>query len=240
MQDELGDRMKNYENVFNPKVDSSLPIVVRLDGRSFSNFTRNFRKPYCPKFIKIMSYLTNKIVHEFSFKYSYCQSDEISLIWWKDKPEEQFIFDGKINKINSIVASYCSVQFNQHLFETNKIGLFDCRTFNVPSKTEVVNYLIWRGKDCYRNSVTRVAQLYFSHKELQGKSTAEKLEMINQYAITNEICNFDYWLQDFKYGVAQDRVEQHSPLLLFNNFCGRYFDIFGEIPNVDESKTAID
>lgn len=239
MQDQLGDRMKNYENVFNPKVDSNLPIIVRLDGRSFSNFTRNFEKPYCPRFINIMKYLTNKTMQEFSFKYSYCQSDEISLIWWKDRPEEQFVFDGKINKINSVAASYLSVEFNQCLFESEKIGLFDCRTFNVPSKAEVVNYLVWRSKDCYRNAVTRVAQLYYSHKQLQGKSTAEKLEMINQYAIENRTCNFDYWEKDFKYGVSQNRVEKRSPLLLFDNFFSRYFEIFGEMPDVDVSKTAI-
>jgi len=169
MIDKLGDRMKEYEGNFNQILNDNLPIVVRLDGRSFSTFTKDFSKPYCPNFLKHMEILTKDVMEEFGFKYSYCQSDEISLILWKSRAEEQFIFGGKINKLNSIIASFCSIEFNKYYW-SGKIGLFDCRSFNLPDKKEVVNYLMWRSKDCYRNAITRIAQTYYSHKQLDKKN----------------------------------------------------------------------
>ena len=45
---DLGERMKLYENesLNTPKILSYKPFIVRLDGRSFSNFTAGLRKPF--------------------------------------------------------------------------------------------------------------------------------------------------------------------------------------------------
>ena len=32
------------------KLNKTLPVVVRLDGKSFSSFTKNFKKPFCEVF----------------------------------------------------------------------------------------------------------------------------------------------------------------------------------------------
>lgn len=50
-----------------------------------------------------------------------------------------------------------------------KGAMFDCRAFILP-KDEVCNYFIWRQQDATRNSILMVAQHYFSHAQLQGKS----------------------------------------------------------------------
>ena len=45
---------------------------------------------------------------------------------------------------------------------------------------ELANAFVWRENDAARNAVSMVAQANFSHKELQGKSTAEMNEMLFQ------------------------------------------------------------
>jgi tRNA(His) 5'-end guanylyltransferase len=64
-----------------------------------------------------------------------------------------------------------------------KMAQFDARVFQIPSRTEVENYFIWRQQDATRNSISSVAQSLYSHKELNGKKTNEMQEMIFQKGI---------------------------------------------------------
>lgn len=50
--------------------------------------------------------------------------------------------------------------------------MFDARVFNVP-KDEVCNNLLWRQNDATRNSIQMVGRAYFSHKQLDKKSTSD-------------------------------------------------------------------
>lgn len=61
-----------------------------------------------------------------------------------------------------------------------RLAEFDARVFQIPERTEVENYLIWRQQDATRNSISSVAQSLYSHKELEGKSSDDKQEMIFQ------------------------------------------------------------
>jgi len=54
---------------------------------------------------------------------------------------------------------------------------FDSRCFNIP-KEEVANMIYWRQHDAINNSISMVAQYYFSTKELQGKSSSDKIQML--------------------------------------------------------------
>ena len=56
-------------------------------------------------------------------------------------------------------------------------GLFDARVFNVP-KEEVTNCVLWRQNDATRNSVSSLAQAYFSPKELHGKNGSQMQDML--------------------------------------------------------------
>lgn len=51
-----------------------------------------------------------------------------------------------------------------------KGAMFDARAFNIP-KEEVTNLIYWRQVDAKRNSIQSVGQAYFSHKELDKKSS---------------------------------------------------------------------
>ena len=57
MTDELGDRMKLYERATDARLMRRLPVIARLDGRSFSKFTAKAEKPFSSLFEGIMDEL---------------------------------------------------------------------------------------------------------------------------------------------------------------------------------------
>lgn len=58
-----------------------------------------------------------------------------------------------------------------------KGAMFDARVFNIP-KDEVCNNLLWRQNDASRNSIQMVGRAYFSHKQLDKKSTSDIQDML--------------------------------------------------------------
>ena len=54
---------------------------------------------------------------------------------------------------------------------------FDARAFNIPI-AEVTNCVLWRQQDATRNSISGLAQAYFSPKELHGKKSNEMQNML--------------------------------------------------------------
>ena len=79
-------------------------------------------------------------------------------------------FDEEFKKsIDKILKSYQRA--------VDKGALFDARCFNLPI-SEVANAVLWRQQDCTRNSISALAQAYFSHHELQGKNTSKMQDML--------------------------------------------------------------
>ena len=79
--DDLGDRIKGYENVNRLYLAKRIPTIVRIDGKSFHSFTRQFQKPFDQIFIEAM-WETAKFLCEnvMGCKLAYVQSDEITLL----------------------------------------------------------------------------------------------------------------------------------------------------------------
>lgn len=179
----LGERMKFYES-FQPEFSMPLlPVIVRLDGNNFHNFTKGLDRPFDDGLCALMQKTASYLAELTGAVISYTQSDEITLILYSDNIKSQIYFDGKISKINSILASKCSLFFNSNLKEfvpkkQNELAAFDCRCHNVPVKYEAVNNLIWREMDATRNSIQMVGQANFSHNELQNKNCDEIQEML--------------------------------------------------------------
>jgi tRNA(His) 5'-end guanylyltransferase len=96
-------------------------------------------------------------------------------------------YEGRIQKLVSLAAAQASVYFNKRLqefFEDNTLpfGIFDARIMQFPNEEEALNCLLFRQRDHIRNSISGYAQYYFSHKELTGKNSDEKIEMmLNKY-----------------------------------------------------------
>lgn len=186
MLDSLGDRMKFYEH---STMDSSLllpkiPIIARLDGVAFHSYTKGLKRPYDEALSNAMIKTTKYLAESSNALIGYTQSDEISLMWLVDGFENQMWFNGKVQKLISILSSLCSVKFNSLREDyTERIGVFDCRVWNVPTKEEAYNYFLWRERDASKNSITMAASVYYSHKELHGKHSNEKQELLFQKGI---------------------------------------------------------
>ena len=182
----LGDRMKFYEGRYtNDVLMPMIPVMARMDGRSFSKFTSDLERPYDKRLSDLMVETTKFLVQNTNARCGYTQSDEITLVFMQDSMESEIFFGGKLFKMLSILASTTSVFFNRnlHRFLPDHVGktpLFDARVWNVPLEYEATNCFIWREMDATRNSISMAAQSMYSHKELQGKSSSEMQEMIFQ------------------------------------------------------------
>jgi tRNA(His) 5'-end guanylyltransferase len=184
----LGARMKFYEEHFGTNLKYAMPYaptVVRLDGKAFHTFTKGLERPFDQGLTDLMDATTTHLVQLTNACIGYTQSDEISLVLYSGNHESQIYFDGKIDKINSVLASECSTFFNDNLqkyvpTKADKTPIFDCRTFCVPTQTEAVNAILWREKDATRNSIQMLGQSNFSHKELQRLSCDEIQEKLWQ------------------------------------------------------------
>lgn len=183
-KDSLGDRHKFYERQYaGLKLMPLLPVVCRLDGKAFHSFTKGLRRPYDERLSSLMVETTKYIMAETNANIAYTQSDEISLIWYTEKLDTMLFFDSKLLKMNSILSAMTSVFFNKNLnrFLPEKSHcnpVFDSRVWNVPTLGEASLYLLWREQDATRNSISMAAQAYYSHKELMGKSSKMKQEML--------------------------------------------------------------
>lgn len=179
--DEFGDRMKAYEAVETARVfDPSQPIYVRIDGRSFSSFTRGMKRPFDEVMTRAMVETAKHIVQATHARVGYTQSDEISLVYFVDDPESELLFGGRIHKLTSVLASIAAAKFARVCppgFE-DRLPHFDARVFQVPDRTEAANAILWRTLDARKNAISMVAQANFSPRQLHGKGQADMLEML--------------------------------------------------------------
>ena len=214
--DTLGNRQKSYEELSTSRrLMPNCPIYARIDGRAFHTFCDGLKKPYSKAFIQAMQDTCKHLVKETTAVLGYVQSDEISLGW---TDTQHCPFDGRVQKLESVLASMASAYFVKHLHhdaprifgpkrsdydtegeytkamddytlfandnETMRCRsifnppCFDCRVFNVPSMEELANAFLWRENDAIKNSISGMSLHFYSHKELQGKNSDEKIHMM--------------------------------------------------------------
>ncbi len=207
MKDALGDRMKSFEEVeTSSKFNKDSLVYARLDGRGFSKFTKNMKRPFDEEMAKIMIEVTKKLVKETNALIGYTQSDEISLAWKPVGDIPDLIFSGKKMKSTSILAGMASSSFMYELLQTSYsdkmkyIPHFDCRMFNVP-ENEIANMFLWRANDANRNAVSMAAHSRFSHKSLQSVGKDDMKERLLKDGI-----DFDLYPNHFKFGTFVKKV----------------------------------
>ena len=192
---------ENYENISKTKLMRRTPVAIRVDGNAFHTFTRGFQKPFDNLMVKSMQATMKYMCENIQgCVLGYTQSDEITLILVDYKKlNSSAWFDYEVQKLCSVAASMATMAFNRIFaekvkefiynngenYENNleeyklcnvykkavyKGAMFDARAFNIP-KEEVTNLIYWRQVDAKRNSIQSVGQAYFSHKELDKKSS---------------------------------------------------------------------
>ena len=198
-RDEFGDRMKAYEDVETlRRLDVALPVYARIDGRCFSKFTRGCAKPFDGSLHRAMIDTTKALVRETHARIGYTQSDEISLVWLAEGEGSSIFFDGKVLKMASVLAGMSSAYFALAIRERGfgadfeaRAPHFDCRVFQLPSRTESANAILWREMDATKNAIQMATQVHFSPKKLHGKSGAEMIEMLAETGI--DFANYPAW-----------------------------------------------
>ena len=125
----LGDRMKNnYENITRYYLTRRMPVIIRVDGRSFHTFTKGFKKPFDDVLVKTMQdtmkYLCENIQ---GCVLGYTQSDEISLILtdYAELTTDAW-FGNNLQKMCSVSASMATLAFNKFFSGRVQEFMYDC------------------------------------------------------------------------------------------------------------------
>ncbi len=209
----LGDFQKQLEGVeASRSIMPGIPVIARLDGKSFHTFTRGLVRPFDERLQKCMQETMEYLVDVTNANFGYTQSDEITLVWLNKDRNADFQFSGKFQKLTSLYASHASVKFGS-LIQKNlpekasQLPVFDCRIWQVPSVREVIENVVWRQMDASRNSITMAAQAYYSHKQLHGVGTSRKLQMLTDKGIT-----WNDYNPHFKRGIFAKRFKYDHTL----------------------------
>lgn len=196
---DLSDRMKDYEMRQDEMLLKRIPVIIRLDGKSFHTFTRKMVRPFDDDvLLQAMRNTMLRLCQNIQGTvFGYTQSDEITLVLVDyDELDKVPWFDYRVQKLCSLSAAMATLYFNQEFAKLTdeKYGsseseeaafyqkskwqaMFDARAYNVPMD-DVNNLLHWRQLDAEKNSVNNLARCYFKDKELVKKSMSDRINML--------------------------------------------------------------
>jgi tRNA(His) 5'-end guanylyltransferase len=206
--------MKDYERRETARKFLPLaPVYARIDGRCFSAFTRGMERPYDVRLTRCLIETTKHLVKETGALIGFCQSDEISLVWQMPDTKTEMLFDGKVFKLTSLLASMATAKFMSaalaHWPEKvmRQLPTFDARVFELPNREEATNAILWRERDATKNAISMAARSVYSATALHRKSGREMQEMLFQKGI-----NFNDYPSFFKRGTFVQRRRVLKPL----------------------------
>lgn len=221
---ELARRMRALEEVPKTRLDENVPVIIRIDGRSFKNFTKPFERPYDEVFRRAMrNTMLAMCSHIQNCCLGYNFSDEISLLLIRHQGASAW-FDNELEKIVSSTASYATMTFNQKFAQSVTCSpdsqryadslwkaCFDARAFNIPEDS-LDDYFLWRQTDCIRNSVTAavLALPGYDANTLQMKKLPELLQILQAAGTPWD----NYFVQD-RYGSFA--VRERNEMLRYAN-----------------------
>lgn len=124
----------------------------------------NLKKPYDENFYKVMADVCSDLFKEFSPSFVYTFSDEISLLL------EKIPFDGRVEKINSVMASFASSSFVMHYdVDFKKPPSFDSRVVPI-GDDDIVKYFRWRQDESWKNCVASYGIHFLKSKYSNGEA----------------------------------------------------------------------
>lgn len=226
----LEDKCQYYRSLTDYRVLPNAPILIMLDGKNFSKMIKNkFKKPFDDNFIDIMNktaqFLCNNVQ---GVKFAYVQSDEISLLITDyDTPDTDTPFGGRLCKLQSILASLATSEFNKWFIIHNlneaggemspitdisnmKLCQFDCKVWSVPTLNDAFAWFLYRQIDCIKNSKQQTAQAYISHKELLNHDADEQIKM----CLDKKGIDWNKFEDKYKYGRFVYKVETEGETTL--------------------------
>jgi len=170
--------MRQFEWLGRVRVPPECYIVLRLDGKGFSQFTyKRFEKPFDARMSEMMVKAATVLMKEFGAIYAFTESDEMSLVL----PPSFDLHDREVEKLTSISAGIVSSAFT---FELCKAELaqgvdyvaFDSRVWCSENTQRVVDYFRWREADALRCGLN--AWAYWTLRK-SGKSEGQATSALN-------------------------------------------------------------
>src|SRR5271166_14859 len=103
----LKDRISSYQTLSDVRLLPKVPIIIVINGRSFSKITSLLDKPYCAKFAEVILNTMLRLCAEIEGAiFSYQYNDEIIVVARNDQNNETVPwYDNRAQKISSITAS---------------------------------------------------------------------------------------------------------------------------------------
>lgn len=211
----MGDWCKWLEKNFSPEIMiPTLPVIIRLDGNNFHNWTKGLERPFDRKLNELMVETTKFLVKETNAVVGYTQSDEITLILYSDNKKTSIYNDGKKQKITSKLTAKCVNFFNEKRKELlpnhNKLAVFDCRIYQTPTLHDACVQLLWRENDATRNSILMLADSLFGHAECFKLKTNE----LQDKMMLEKNINWNDLESKFKRGSYIKRINVSTPLTI--------------------------
>ncbi len=190
----LKDRVDSYREASDYKLINRLPIIIAVNGRSFSKLTSLLDKPYCTKFAEcIFSTMLRLCTEVEGALFAYQHNDEIAVVIRNDQNlDTSPWYDNRVQKISSVTAAIASVHFNNcaTAIDLNLMGepIFTSQVFAVPNMIEVINTLVYKQQQNFYSSVQLACfyELLKKHDKntikdmLTGLSVDEKIDLLNQ------------------------------------------------------------
>lgn len=175
----MKERFASYEEVTDFKLLQRLPVIISINGRSFSKITSLLDKPFCSSFADAMKHTVSTLVQEIEgvvFAYSF--SDQIILVCRNDQSHEtKAWYSNRIQNIVSVASSLATLSFVNY---ANSIDLdlmsgsvFLTKVYTVPSISEAANLLVFKQEEAMHEA------LYFSlYYEFIKKHSKDHFEYI--------------------------------------------------------------
>ena len=177
----LAGRMKRYEHQTRFELPKRTYTLLRVDGKAFHTWTKGLKRPFDEDFTAGMNATAVELARCVSgAKFAYVQSDEISLLVtdFADHGTEPWM-GGVLQKVVSLSASIATAAFNREAVAHDRPpAAFDSRVWTIADPNEVMNYFIWRQRDCVKNSITMAASTVCSHRELNGLNSDQRQELM--------------------------------------------------------------
>ena len=177
----LSDKFKSREAELRSVLPENKFYAIRLDGKAFHTFTKQYERPFDNRFMDSMDAAAQFVIDQVvtGALLAYVQSDEITVVFTdKTGKDTQLPFSGKVEKLLSVSASAATGGFMKFDNATNGVPLFDARFTLLEDLGEVLEYMTWRRLDAQKNSVSMAAETLFSHSELKGVGTKERRELL--------------------------------------------------------------
>lgn len=155
------------------RLTTTLPFVLRLDGRSFHTYTSEYEKPFDKRFSDMFVKTSVALFKDsgLSPSFIYTFSDEISIFI------QNPVFDCRVEKLVSVAAAFASSAFTIDSKSETPLS-FDARVIPL-ARDQLADYLSWRQAEAWRNHINGYCQKLLMDDGLTGTQAQRKLDHMN-------------------------------------------------------------